>query len=80
MCGVTIIRCDKEWGGTYGYKEVDYPNWQYNGFKTEKSAYLGWLEEKFGKDTSKALQKLLGPYPVASKGKHLETAKAEQVE
>lgn len=80
MSGVTIIRCDKEWGGTYGYKEQDYPNWSFCGYKTEKTTYVGWLEGKFGKTTAKALLKLLKPYPVQAKGKHLETAKAEQVE
>lgn len=77
--GVTIVRCEKEWGGTYGYTEVDSSNCHINGFRTEKTAYIGWLEDKFGKNTSKAVLKLLKPYPVVAKGKPLETAKAERV-
>lgn len=66
MSGVTIIRCDKEYGGTYGYIERNYPSCSTCGYKTEKTAYKGWLEDTFGKDTAKALTKLLKPYPRVS--------------
>lgn len=58
--GVTIIRCDKEWGGTYGYKDADHPNSTICGFRTEKAAYLGWANDTFGKHAAAALVKLLG--------------------
>lgn len=57
--GVTIHRCDKTWGGTYGYSCKDRPNVNINGFRSEASAYKGWVEHTFGEHTSKALFNLL---------------------
>jgi hypothetical protein len=56
--GLTVVRCDREWGGTYGYKLADYPNMQINGFRTEKAALLGWMKGTFGERTAKALVSL----------------------
>jgi len=62
--GVKIIDCDKnDWGGAFGYTENDYPNISCCGFKTKEAAYKGWLENKFGKQTSKAIFALLKATP-----------------
>jgi hypothetical protein len=57
--GVSIIDCGEGWGGRLGYTEIDFPNCSTCGFKTEKAAYKSWLEDKFGKQTAKAILKLL---------------------
>ena len=57
--GVSIHRCDAEWGGTYGFKCADHPNTSYNGYKTERKAYEAWARDTFGEKTSQALVKLL---------------------
>lgn len=56
--GVTLFRCDPEWGGTWGYKSEDYPNTSYCGFRSANAAYKGWAEGTFGKRSTKALLKL----------------------
>ena len=58
-CGMTIVPCDKEWGGKVGYKEKDHPNSTACGFKTESAAYKYWLADKFGATTAKTVLKLL---------------------
>jgi hypothetical protein len=57
--GVTIGRCEPDWGGTYSYKSEDYPNSTVCGFRSEAAAYKGWMEDSFGKKTTKALLRLL---------------------
>lgn len=58
-CGVTIGRCDKEWGGTYSYKEDDYVNSTHCGCRTEKKAYEAWLDNNFGERAKKAILTLI---------------------
>jgi hypothetical protein len=43
----------------YQYYITEHPNCYFSGFKTEASAYKGWLEGTFGPTTSKAVIKLL---------------------
>jgi len=43
----------------YQYYTTEHPNCYFSGFKTEASAYKGWLEGTFGLTTSKAVIKLL---------------------
>lgn len=57
--GVIIVDCGEGWGGRIGYKEKEYPNCTTCGFRTEKAAYKSWFEDRFGKDTTKAILKLL---------------------
>jgi hypothetical protein len=57
--GVKIVDCGKGWGGKIGYKEDEFPNHTTCGFKTEKAAYKSWFEDRFGKQTAKAILKLL---------------------
>ncbi len=59
MAGVTVERCDKEWGGTFAYKTADNPSCTYCGHRTEAELYRAWAEETFGKAAFKALSKLL---------------------
>ena len=63
MAGVRVERCGKEWGGTWAYKTVDYPNSRVCGFRTEAAVYRAWAECTFGKAASKALTKLLKEKP-----------------
>lgn len=57
--GVTVLRCNKEWGGTWAYKTPDHPHSTVCGYRTEAALYKGWAEEVFGKHAFKALSKLL---------------------
>jgi hypothetical protein len=57
--GVTVFRCDKEWGGTWGYKTPDYPNSSICGYRNEAELHKAWAEDTFGKAAFKALSKLL---------------------
>ena len=57
--GVTVGRCDKEWGGTWSYSCLDSPDCSFCGFRSEQAAYKGWLKDSFGEHTSKAILKLL---------------------
>jgi hypothetical protein len=59
MAGVTVERCDKEWGGTWAYKTADNPRCTFCGHRTEKALYRAWAEDTFGKAACKALAKLL---------------------
>lgn len=59
LAGVTVLRCGKEWGGTWAYKTVDNPNSTICGFRTEEALYRAWAEDTFGKVAAKALAKLL---------------------
>lgn len=60
LCGCKIVLCGREWGGQYGYETDDAPNITICGFKTKAEARQGWLEDTFGKITSKAVMRLLG--------------------
>jgi hypothetical protein len=57
--GVIIHRCEKTWGGTYGYSTKDNPNCSINGYRSEAAAYKRWAATTFGEHASKALIKLL---------------------
>lgn len=57
--GVSLVECDGNWGGHIGWRAVDHPNSTYCGYKTEQAAYKSWLESSFGKQTAKAVIKLL---------------------
>ena len=57
--GVTIVEVSPGWGGKIGYKSADWPNSTICGFRTESAAYKHWLTDTFGKQTSKAIMKLL---------------------
>ena len=57
--GVTIHRCDKTWGGTYGYSTKDNPSINWNGYKSEAALYKRWAKYTFGEHAGKALLKLL---------------------
>lgn len=57
--GVQILRCGKEWGGTWAYTETDHPNSTYCGYRTEQAAYKAWLNGSFGPTLAKAVLKLL---------------------
>lgn len=57
--GVEIVRCDKDWGGTYGFTIKDSPNCTWCGFRSERAAYQRWLESTFGDQTATAIKKLL---------------------
>lgn len=59
ISGVIVSRCDKEWGGTFAYKTLDHPNITTCGYRTEAALYKGWAEETFGKNSFKAILKLL---------------------
>ncbi len=59
LAGVTTVRCDKGWGGTWAYKTIDNPNCTHCGFRSEAAAYKGWAKNTFGETASKALIKLL---------------------
>lgn len=59
MAGVTVERCDKEWGGTWAYKTADNPRCTCCGHRTEAALYRAWAEDTFGKAAFKALAKLL---------------------
>lgn len=61
--GVTLIRCDKDWGGTWGYTTKDHPNSCTCGFRTKNSALKGWLNDTFDKHCSKAILSLLDKPP-----------------
>ena len=57
--GVVIGRCSGDWGGTFSYHLTDSPHVVFNGYKTERKAYEGWLEETFDKRGKKAIMKLI---------------------
>lgn len=57
--GVIIIRCDKEWGGTWGYTTKDNPDSSVNGYRTKKEVLNGWLIHTFGDRCAKAVKSLL---------------------
>jgi len=59
LAGVTVERCDKEWGGTWAYKTADNPRCTFCGHRTEAALYRAWAEDTFGKAAFKALAKLL---------------------
>lgn len=59
LVGVTVERCDSSWGGTWAYKTADNPNCTWKGYRSEDTLYKAWGEETFGKQTFKALSKLL---------------------
>ena len=46
--GCTIVRCNSEWGGTWGFKDAESPNATWCGYRTEKRAYEAFLEDKYG--------------------------------
>lgn len=58
-CGVVIVKCDQLWGGTFGWSTKDRPNCSELGFKTEKAAYKGWMQQTFGDAAAKEVMKLL---------------------
>jgi hypothetical protein len=57
--GVSVFKCDPDWGGSIGYKCLDYPNSRVCGFRSEAAAYKSWLEDSFGTNTAKAVMTLL---------------------
>lgn len=59
MAGVTVERCEKDWGGRWSYRTADNPNCRFSGYRTEAALYRAWAEETFGKAAFKALAKLL---------------------
>ena len=59
--GVTLVVCDKDWGGKVAYKMKDSPNCMVAGFRTEQAAYKHWLKSTFGEHAAKAVTKLLKP-------------------
>jgi len=48
--GAVLIRCGKEWGGTYGYKHKADSNSSVCGYRTENAAIKGWFESAFGEN------------------------------
>jgi hypothetical protein len=58
-CGVVIMECDHLWGGTFGWSTKEHPNCAELGFKTEKAAYKGWMQQTFGDAAAKEVMKLL---------------------
>ncbi len=63
--GVVVFRCDKDWGGTWGYTTIDNPRSSICGYRSEAALYRGWAEETFGKSAFKAIAKLLSATPPA---------------
>ena len=59
LSGVSVERCDKEWGGTWAYKTADCPNSTMCGYRSESAVYKAWAEDTFGKTAFKTLAKLL---------------------
>jgi hypothetical protein len=60
--GVELVDVGPQWGGgRLGYKESDHPNSVVCGFRTSGGAYKHWLQSTFGKNTAKAVLKLLTP-------------------
>ena len=59
LAGVSVFKCDPEWGGSIGYNSKDYPNSRICGFRSEAAAYKSWLEDSFGPTTAKAVLALL---------------------
>jgi hypothetical protein len=57
--GVEVFECGPGWDGKYGYKEKDWEGCRVNGFRTPLACYKNWLECKVGKQTAKAILKLL---------------------
>jgi uncharacterized small protein (DUF1192 family) len=55
--GVEVIRCGKEWGGTWGLrvKTKGLGAYNVNGFRNEAAVYKGWAEKQFGKDALKSI-------------------------
>jgi hypothetical protein len=53
-CGIKFIRCDVNWGGTWGYTQ-DGSNSSFCGFKTKKAALKGWFEDEFDSKLGKYL-------------------------
>ena len=47
------------WGGKWEFYNSEHPNCSYCGFKTEASAYKGFMEHKFGVHGTRAIIKLL---------------------
>lgn len=62
LAGVTVLRCGKEWGGTWAYKTADSPDSTIAGYRTEEALYRAWAEDTFGKAATKALAKLLAAH------------------
>lgn len=59
LAGVTIVACEKEWGGTIAYTTIDHPNVKYCGFRNKQAAYKHWMSETFGENVCKALLTIL---------------------
>lgn len=58
-CGVSLVKCDPMWGGTYGYTTDDFHNVTINGFRSKREAYQDWLSSSFGERAGKALMEIL---------------------
>lgn len=54
---VKFSRCEAGWGGTWAFSCSE--NSMYCGYQTKREAAQAWADETFGKDTAKALVKLL---------------------
>lgn len=59
MAGVSVFRCEREWGGTWAYRTPDAPNCSMCGYRSERELYKAWAEDSFGKQATKALIALL---------------------
>lgn len=58
-CGVQITSCGLEWGGRFGYKTVSAPNVEIRGYRTERAARLGWLQDEFGSHVGQVVRRRL---------------------
>lgn len=57
-CGLVLIRCEKEWGGTHGYYMEDSPLSKHFGYRSELATCKAWVTDRFGTQGLSALKSL----------------------
>lgn len=60
--GFVLKRCDKEWGGTYGWSTTHRPNSTVNGYKTEELARRGFIKDGTGTELAAVMLDMLLKY------------------
>lgn len=58
-CVVQINPSPEGWRGKWEFYSVDHPTCFFCGYKTEKAAYMGFMQQTFGETASKAILKLI---------------------
>jgi hypothetical protein len=56
IAGVTFVRCDPSWGGTWGYDQKDRPCTHIRGCKTKAKACESWAHGAFAENLFPAIE------------------------